>query len=350
MVPQGTGGIRVFVHHRGRPLPDAEIAILPAGKPKPMVVRTRTDGRQFVAGIPPGSYGLTARHPPEHLHSTLHVEVHAARIHDLTLELRRGCVVHGRVTDRGGTPIQGATVVLLVGAGGTSSQRGTSDEQGHYRITGLPPDHYRTFAKHPRFKRTAGADAPLPAEGDEARIDILMEPGARVAGTVTDEEGRPISGATVTITNILSSTVAKSGADGRFEGGGLEDGPVNLSAMKEGFGIVYIRNAPLNGSEVKLVMPTPGTVTGRLTSTPPAPTFQIVLQRFEPDLKQEVPVYSRHFTAPAEGRFILKDVPPGTYKASLIAGGYVMVGDPVQVVVEKGKTVEGLELRARPEN
>jgi hypothetical protein len=152
--------------------------------------------------------------------------------------------VEGRVTDQAGQPLQGATVYaydLRLGY-----EKASTDEDGSYRITGLPAGLYRLRAvpgstQHQVARAWPEAwsfcDGSLIELGDEPTtgLDFELPDGALLRGALVDPQGEPLAGGLVTARGADSTTTglarqAVSDLEGRFEIPGL-DVPVGDVAL-----------------------------------------------------------------------------------------------------------------------
>ena len=116
----------------------------------------------------------------------------------------------GRVTV-GGKPLPRA-IVMLIPANvpmptGTPTLRGTTDEDGRYRITGIPPGTYRFMSHTPALVVEGGDFRASPAvtvsEGENVEdVNIALKKGGVVTGRVADAEGRPVVAQRVNLTQL----------------------------------------------------------------------------------------------------------------------------------------------------
>jgi protocatechuate 3,4-dioxygenase beta subunit len=89
----------------------------------------------------------------------------------------------------------------------------STDAQGRYRYDGVPPGRYRLYVEKPGFAFREGLDG-LEVEvrpGLPATLDVKMERGAALDGTLVDAAGDPIAGAS---TVIYAQPVAPDTAGG----------------------------------------------------------------------------------------------------------------------------------------
>ena len=111
--------------------------------------------------------------------------------------------VSGKVT-LGDKPVPRAVVLLTLsdrafGPDRTPPARATTDEDGRYRLTGVPAGNYTLAPSTPQFVVATETSFGQPGksvtlgEGEEvAGLDFSLTRGAVIAGRVTDADGRPV--------------------------------------------------------------------------------------------------------------------------------------------------------------
>lgn len=125
-----------------------------------------------------------------------------------TIELALGSPAHARVegvVTEAGAPLAGATVLLVPTADNqgdpeslpphwrASTERVTrSDDNGEFRLFGLPPGSYDIYCLHPSRAQHWVATASFASGPSEYHIDL---PVVVLTGTVRDVQGRPVVGA-----------------------------------------------------------------------------------------------------------------------------------------------------------
>jgi len=270
----------------GAPLRRAEIRATSNGG-LTRFTTTDTDGRYLVRDLPAGTFTVHVsksgfvplyvgqRRPFERrttLQLTPGVRVAA------NIQLPRAGAITGRIVDRAGEPVMGVRVQALrrrmvEGLRGlqATGAADTTDDQGSYRVYGLPPGEYYVAATPRRAEDTPGRPAvgtilgrgtpiyyPGTANRDEAQrvtVDVSGEARAdlqltevrtsRVSGIVLQSNGTPAAGAMLT---LLSRDVSvgngdtldgvmplqlgdDADADGRFEIVGVPPGSFTLRAQ-----------------------------------------------------------------------------------------------------------------------
>lgn len=122
-------------------------------------------------------------------------------------------------------PISGVEVWLGARSDGFGKVvRTTTDPEGNYRFEGLTEDVYRVrrSAVNPGLPGAREEEAVLVAlrEGQHQEVNLPVRMGIRVAGTVVDAQGRPVSGANVEgrdRNDNRSLEIYTTNSDGTFE-------------------------------------------------------------------------------------------------------------------------------------
>ena len=200
----------------------------------------RADGTFALGPLPPGALGIAVAAPR---HATRRVEATTTRrgttdLGDVVLET--GLAIRGRVRDREGSGLGGASVrARLRRPGERSLGEATSEADGEYVVAGLRPGAYSLTAALPGY---ATASATASAGGDP--VDLVMEAGGEIAGRVVDAAGQPAEDATLDAEWAGGAEAAPGGgASGSAEEG---DGRFVLRDLAAGRYVVKAR-APGKG-------------------------------------------------------------------------------------------------------
>lgn len=149
-----------------------------------------------------------------------------------------------------GRPLKRATVLA---SGGSRQARGTTtDEQGRFRVSGLPAGTYTITASKSGFvdaifgqRRPLQPGTPVPvADGQEvAALDLRLTRGSVITGHVLDEDGEPLARTLVTVQRYQyvrgERQLTPAGADqtddrGQYRVFGLPPGDYYVSATVGG--------------------------------------------------------------------------------------------------------------------
>jgi hypothetical protein len=166
--PRGTAILRgqIVAADNGSPIRRAQVRVTSPDAREARVATTDAQGRFEIRELPAGRYTMTAskggfvslqfgqRRPSE---SGTPIELgEGQKIDKIGIALPRGSVLGGRVTDEFGEPVANASVTAwryayqagarrMVPAPGANT-RDTTDDQGSYRLFGLPPGEYYVSA------------------------------------------------------------------------------------------------------------------------------------------------------------------------------------------------------------
>lgn len=172
-------------------------------------------GRFEFSGVPRGRRPLDAIHG-EFAASQQELDVpEPGQVLDVVVELSVGRTVRGVVRAAAGGPVAAATVNAFGPAygGGVTLRGATADEQGRFELAGLPVEELRL---------ACDAEGFVPArwvrlEAGAAYREIVLQPAARIAGTVVDAlTGAPIREFSVRLRGDFES--ADKGAKGAGTG------------------------------------------------------------------------------------------------------------------------------------
>ena len=352
--PRGTAIIRGFVvaADNGAPVRRAQVRVSGQGGPNRLAT-TDDKGRFEVRDLAAGRYIVTAskggfvtlaygqQRPSQ---SGTPLEISGAQVLEkIVINLPRGSVISGRVTDEFGESVANAAVTalrygysggarrLLPGTGQNS--RDTTDDQGHFRLFGLSPGEYVISASFrtgplestdPAGENTGYAPTYYPGtsnigEAQRVTVGVGQEQSSvifslvatrlvRVSGGVLSSQGRPVTGGQVILTPVSGRTSIPAGLmtfSGRIEG----SGQFRVTNVPPGRYIAQVRTArprddatqaefgrqeiTVGGEDldgVVLATMAPGRVTGRILSDTGQPLdirpqqVSIAARPLEPDM------------------------------------------------------------------
>ncbi|HEV2887220.1 MAG TPA: carboxypeptidase regulatory-like domain-containing protein [Jatrophihabitans sp.] len=201
-------------------------------------------GTYTITGLPTGDYTLcfdgsytTSPEAPYGYTNTcagggVTVEVSAGAMSTFDATVEVAAAVGGTVTGDGG-PVAGVLVSVSDSSGSVSMSVNT-DENGSYQITGLAPGQV-TVCFDPSYTQGGylracyhdpaepdGSATPISlAAGQLSTVDIELQHGASVTGSVTDASGAPISGVFVSAYGNSQYYFAQTDESGSYTMGGV---------------------------------------------------------------------------------------------------------------------------------
>jgi hypothetical protein len=152
--------------------------------------------------------------------------------------------ISGKVTvgDKG---LAGVVVGLVISEQTRSSARptrfrSTTDEEGEYRITNVPPGTYDVIPASPAYVATEGRKSLIVGKNETVEnIDIALQLGGVITGKLTDADGRPVieetvylSAATRTQRTVYSRNI-RTDDRGIYRAYGVPPGRYTVSAGRD---------------------------------------------------------------------------------------------------------------------
>jgi EmrB/QacA subfamily drug resistance transporter len=254
-------------------------------------------------GSPPSTVGAPARPAPQ-----------GPRVHGLVTGGADGAVTaHDEVT------------ISLHGLDGSPLERAGLDAQGGYALTAPGSGTYVLIASSPRRRPFAEL---VTLNGTPVRRDVALARVATLGGRVSDPDGTPVSGATVTVTDPAGGVVAVRHSDshGAWESGETEPGVYTVTVLAPGrppvAGHVDVRE---DGAGHDVVVPAARHVLDgvvRAGGGAPVPDSLVVL------VDRDGGVVASAVTS-EDGRFHFADLAPGRHM--LTASGFAPVSEEVVV-------------------
>lgn len=269
------------------------------------------------------------------------------------LQLLPARPIQGTVLDARRQPLAGVTLRLrpsrrpdfpAPAAEPEAAAGGLSDAKGRFHLTDVPAAEVDLEAEKPGFTRLRLRGLRLsPGSGPLDLGTLVLQPGATLAGTVVDAQGKPLPGAEIFVVESLPrrgteeevlrklKPQASSGPDGRFQ---LRDQPAGVPLS-----LVVLARGHLPGPFRGIRSPAPEPLTlrlepawglrGRVVSADGEPVagarlelrWQAVLPE---DERQPVgPSIVREAASDRDGRFALEGMPQGKAWLDVAAQGFV---------------------------
>jgi protocatechuate 3,4-dioxygenase beta subunit len=359
--PRGTAVSGSVISPDGTPVPKALVVVYPVvmGRGE-LPATTSTDAR--------GRFRLEVTFAGD-LHVAIDASGFAPRASvpahpdtPVLVRLEKGRTLEGTVRDRAtkrpvaGARVSSGTFFPFAGALPRAGRReSVTDASGVYRLKALPNESASVSAMAKGYA-TASATAAVGV----TRADLDLPRGAWLSGTIRTAKGAPVKGAVVSAAAFESTSPAgKHGREetdglGRFEIVGLTPGLFYVAAHHPGFAPAFTEPVRLRESlAVDLVLKDATTAIGRLVDADGRPAAgTIVLNEVEggfPSLLGDALIAK----AGPDGRFRLRDLPPGHHRAIVSARGHTQT--PLDLETREGAEVDlgdvalasGLAIRGR---
>jgi len=232
-----TGVVRgVVTDEQGRHVAGAEVFVKMGGMPptasREQYARSDPEGAFEVPGLPLEKTVLHVTHP-EHADTKIEaVPELADKASEITVRLRRGATVRGRVLDAAGNGVAGEQVNLVLSWFEATTT--FCDAQGSYAFAAVAPGTY-TMTTGPYEQNARGLTKQGVRVGEDGEVVVDFEyPAAE--GRLTGEVrlgGAPVPGAQVTVQDARGPDQAVrvvAAENGTFEATGLQFGQVRVVA------------------------------------------------------------------------------------------------------------------------
>lgn len=287
LLPDGRPAAGAFVNLR--PGLNAFLGQITQRRYRWMEVQTDEDGRFDFLGAPPGAgYTVSATHPDMAIAEAHGLEVRVGETTAVTLRGTMGARVTGRVLDPSGVPVAGAHVAmiyvdlsrLLLSADGRGDPIAT-DEAGAFRIEHVGAGRIALVAVAPGHASSAIQQLAVVDGGVYDDVELLLGEGRTLRGRVVDEQGAPIAGARVDVRPLerpprrvganplllalkIRNVSVSTGADGRFEAGGLDGERLLLQVRKAGYVTEVRFGVPVDAEDLEIRLVRGATIVGRV--------------------------------------------------------------------------------------
>jgi sarcosine oxidase gamma subunit len=325
----GTGSLSgTVVNQRGQPIKGARVSL--GGGSVGRSAITGASGEFTFEKLPEGRYGINANRTrylsgsygqtrPERSGTTIQLEDGEAK-KDLTITLFAAAVITGTVCGDDGEPVQSAQVRALRYSMRTgvrrlqSSSNASTDDRGVYRLYGLSPGEYVISATSNNQD-----NGPLMT----AEMAIAMERAAAAAAAAGDNNVRmtSLSNGAMTLSNgaVIEADAPVAFAPTYYPGSTSPAGAMSVTVQS---------GEERQGIDVTLMKVQTATVTGMVVSATGVPpqNVSVTLQPAD-EAAQGIPLSSSRSTA--DGRFTLRNVPPGQYNVVARATSTVRVELPM---------------------
>ena len=266
---------------------------------------TDATGTYNIADVPAGTYQVTVSKSGYYSSSmTVTVVSGGSAVANFSLNEIPGTITGTVTSARDGSPIMGVTV--------TDGTRTTAtDAAGTYTITNVPPGSYHVTASKSGYYSSSLAATVLSGTATVANFSLSEIPGA-ITGSVTSARyGSAIVGAIVTDGTRTTTT----DATGKYTIANVPPGSYQVTASKSGYYSASLTVTVVSGGSAVAnlsLSEIPGTITGTVTSARYGSAIAGAI----------VTDGTRTTTTDAAGKYIITNVPPGTYQVVASKSGY----------------------------
>src|SRR5439155_3399011 len=286
---------------------------------------------------------------PKDKHISLLVGQESALLHIIRLATAAGAAkMSGRVLDSGGSPVRGAKVVweayrtdeeTLVDEtkGSTPAPLGetATDSEGRFRVVLDKPGVGTAIRVLPGALAGALLPGPYDSSEDVEVEDVELPAAEKVSGLVTDEAGKPVSGAKVRVRSgslfeeedVVRYAEGTTAADGAFSIGNAPGRSGSLSVRAPGYAPFSQFSMQRTGVE-KVTLKSGGTVSGTVLDPAGKPAEGAIVLAGSLAAKTD-----------ASGTYRLVGVPGGTRTVEALGKGD-LIAENDSVRVKKGETAE----------
>jgi hypothetical protein len=276
----------------------------------------------------------------------------------LTLTIPHGLAFGGRVIDKNGKAVSGATIDVAE----SRNDAGGPMRRMILAATSRPSDDDVRTASDGTFTvrvKEGRYDVTVKAEGYASKslraqnvvagmkpVDIVVEPGVEITGRVT-RGGAGVDNVTVAAISPEGMQSTTTAPDGSFRLGDLTPGQMMLAVNRQDAFIQEMRSVTAPARDVLFDLPPGGRITGHVvdkTTHQPMTSFQagVSTARSGGGMVIQTPPMLKAFTSD-DGAFTLENVRPGPTQVVVNAPGYTE-GRVANIEVEDGKTTRDVSV------
>jgi len=202
----------------------------------------------FRINLSPGTYTIKASQP---FYSQVTLQATVVAGADTMMNIQLG-VQYGEFTGTvsyNGVAVEGAIVEAI--SGGTIQATAVTNASGAYTLY-MPAGTYSLTASAPGYLNSSAASQPVSANST-VTVNLPLAQLGTIAGTVTDLNGVPVSGAHIDFTNVNFTAGAQTGSAGTYATFGIPAGTYTVTASASGYSSVSIAGVSVTNNVSTLV-------------------------------------------------------------------------------------------------
>ncbi|MED4278752.1 carboxypeptidase regulatory-like domain-containing protein, partial [Priestia megaterium] len=308
----------------GDTLPNTFIRVINNNGVIVTVVQNDNNGQYRVQNLEPGTYTLIVINS-SFQRGTIGFVMSAGQTNtiNISLEPNPGSIGGTIANAQTNLPLAGATVQLFLSQSLIPVANTVTDENGQYRFSGLEPGDYVVAANSTNFARSVIGATVFPNVQTTANVSLQPNP-ASVSGRITDQNGSPLSNATVRIIDENETLLGTgiSSLDGIYTVGGLPPGTYGIVVTDTNFSTVT-SGLTLAPGDIRtgvnfILVANSGTLTGTVTNLSTGNPISGVTVTIRNILGL---VVGTTFTN-VDGRYTIQTLAPGEYNVSFFENGF----------------------------
>jgi hypothetical protein len=317
---------QLFLGDTSHPLSNVEIDLTDSAQTMAFSAISRTDGTFVFPELSPGTYnvsfqGFVNTGPTE-------LTVGTGSLSGVQLFAAPGGTISGGVALSGiGEPLSGV-VVQAVGADGTEYST-TTDSNGRYAIDTLPAGVYSVTAGGGMYTETTIAGVSLAVGQFQPDVDLAVETGATISGTVTGPAGGVAGALVFAVGASGAAATATTDSTGTYNLAGLPGDTYSVDASAPGLtgaetdGVTVASGASVQAVNFNLAEA--GGVSGFVTSLADGSPAALVALTFQSGGN------TFGTGTAADGTFSVANMPPGTYTIAAASDQFMSATGTVTV-------------------
>lgn len=249
----------------------------------------------------------------------------------------------GKVTKEDGTALSGIEVWAYQEVD-TSFGNAKTDATGTYKIKGLAEGYFNVSIRAEAFVSQIRKDVLVRSTQATTGIDFVLVLGGSIQGRVTDEEGRALEGAEISVTRREDQSgvgITETLLDGTYQIKNLLTGSYDLLISKDGYVSLEQTNISVfSGQETKNIhftLTKTGSISGKVIYSDGTPIAGAQV------FAGEVPAKAGESTTGPDGFYEIRSLPVGNYHVAVFVKGHQAPFLKENITVEEGKITQNTD-------